>query len=56
MLGLGILAAALRVQAAALLLAWCWAEAAGATGRPGRRLSFAGARGAGPRTEVEAAL
>ncbi|XP_041581552.1 protein FAM102A isoform X3 [Vulpes lagopus] len=47
-----------RSLAAALLLAGCWAEAAseaGATGRPERRLSSAGARGAGPRTEEEAA-
>lgn len=44
------------VRATALLLAGCWAEAAGATGRPGGRLSFAGARSAGPRTEEEAAL
>lgn len=51
-------AAALGAQAAALLLAGCWAVAAGeagATGRPERRLSSTGARGAGPRTEEEAA-
>lgn len=50
--------AAPGAQGAALLLAGCWAEAAseaGATGRPERRLSSAGARGAGPRTEEEAA-
>lgn len=41
-----------------LLLVRCWAEAAGeagATGRPEGRFSSAGARGAGPRTEKEAA-
>lgn len=43
-------------QAAALQLAGCWGEAAGATGRPEGRLSSAGARGAGPRTEEEATL
>lgn len=42
-------------QVAALLSAGCWAEAAGATGRPEGRLSFARARGTGPRTEEEAA-
>lgn len=43
-------------QAAALQLAGCWGEAAGATGRPEGRLSSARARGAGPRTEEEATL
>lgn len=55
---MGARAAALGTQAAALQLAGCSAEAAGeagATRRPEGRLSFTGARGAGPRTEKEAA-